>query len=134
MARERERPMPDVDLAAWLLRQVWQDRGYAVNQEEKRWSVYLEGGDDGWAVEGGGGHGFGLIIGEYKDTAEHVANWDPERVLAECDAKQRIIEAASAYSPELEHGDNGEWAFDQTLRLLALPYADRPGYRDEWRP
>jgi len=21
-----------------------------------------------------------------------------------------------------------------TLRLLALPYADRPGYRDEWRP
>jgi hypothetical protein len=21
-----------------------------------------------------------------------------------------------------------------TLRLLALPYGDRPGYRDEWRP
>lgn len=22
----------------------------------------------------------------------------------------------------------------QTVRLLALPYADRPGYREEWRP
>jgi hypothetical protein len=30
-----------------------------------------------------------------------------------------------------------EWGADWpclTLRLLALPYADRPGYREEWRP
>ncbi|MGW9031671.1 DUF6221 family protein [Streptomyces sp. NPDC055722] len=26
----------------------------------------------------------------------------------------------------------GVW--DDLLRMLALPYADRPGYRDEWRP
>jgi hypothetical protein len=56
------------------------------------------------------------------------------RTLAEVDAKRRIVEEADGYSPELEHGDNGEWAFNAVLRLLALPYADRPGYRQEWKP
>ncbi|MEV5957281.1 DUF6221 family protein [Streptomyces sp. NPDC051987] len=27
----------------------------------------------------------------------------------------------------------GSWA-EPVLRALALPYADHPGYRDEWRP
>ena len=58
----------------------------------------------------------------------------PARVLAECEAKRRIVEQARNYSPELEHGDNGEWAFDTVLLALALPYADHPDYREEWRP
>jgi hypothetical protein len=28
----------------------------------------------------------------------------------------------------------GVWYPCPTVRLLAQPYADRPGYRDEWRP
>jgi Family of unknown function (DUF6221) len=50
----------------------------------------------------------------------------PARVLAEVDAKRRIIDEAI----RLESYD-GEFEF---LELLALPYADRPGYREEWRP
>jgi hypothetical protein len=58
-----------------------------------------------------------------------------ERVLADCEAKRRIVEEALDYSPELASGDNGEWAFSQTLRLLALPHAEHPDYRaDEWSP
>jgi hypothetical protein len=64
------------------------------------------------------------------------------RMLAECDAKRRIVE---------HHGSNGDDDFAlcvictevgpdaqgwpcQTLRLLALPYADHPDYRPEWKP
>jgi len=65
--------------------------------------------------------------------AEHIARYDPPRVLAECEAKRRIVEAAADYSPELEHGDNGEWAFGIVLRLLALPYVEHPDFREEWR-
>jgi hypothetical protein len=56
-----------------------------------------------------------------------------ERVLAECEAKRRIIEAA----PWANNGGHsamkdlpGRWI----LRLLAAVYADHPDYRDEWRP
>lgn len=51
------------------------------------------------------------------------------RVLAECEAKRRIVESArSSRTFRCE-----DWA-DEVLRLLALPYADHPDYRDEWRP
>lgn len=44
---------------------------------------------------------------------------DPIRVLAECEAKRRIVE----WLPE--------WT---VLRLLALPYVGHPHYDEEWRP
>jgi hypothetical protein len=74
------------------------------------------------------------------------------RRLAECEAKRRIIELHHAievrdWNPQgycAECTDSG-WveAVDgaypvgmpcRTLRLLALPYADHPDYREEWRP
>jgi hypothetical protein len=36
-----------------------------------------------------------------------------------------------------EEIDNCTWVLDgdcSTVRLVALPHADRPGYREEWRP
>lgn len=51
-----------------------------------------------------------------------------EKQKAECEAKRRIVDALS----------NTGWATyavrDVILALLALPYADHPDYRDEWRP
>ena len=52
--------------------------------------------------------------------------WSPNearRWAAECEAKRRLI----------------RWLDDFTLReqglsLLALPYADHPDYREEWKP
>ena len=64
------------------------------------------------------------------------------RFLAEIDAKRRIIEAHSRtphYCPlPVVAGQYGQlWTEGEgacyTLRLLALPHADREGYRDEWR-
>ena len=76
--------------------------------------------------------------------AVHIARHDPARVLREIDAKRQII----AKHPSINVSDLGSdcgtcvWPGTvmaapspcPTLRLLALPYADRPGYREEWRP
>lgn len=57
---------------------------------------------------------------------------NPRVALAEVESKRRIIDEAWNYSPELEHGDNGEWAFDTVLRLLAQPYADHRDFDPGW--
>ena len=46
------------------------------------------------------------------------------RVLAECEAKRRIVEWFSGSDPD-----------DQpVMKMLALPYISHPDYRPEWRP
>jgi hypothetical protein len=70
-------------------------------------------------------------------AASHIARWDPARVLAESEAKRSVVELhrTDATDPEVIvcavclYGPPCE-----TLRLLALPYADHPDYRPEWRP
>jgi len=61
--------------------------------------------------------------------------------LAEVDAKRRIIDlhddvsggCRTCMDAELSNDgpDAAAWPCP-TLRLLALPYADHPGYREEW--
>lgn len=53
------------------------------------------------------------------DQAAHIARHDPARVLAECEAKRRIV-------------GTGEFA-TQPMKILAAVYADHADYRDEWR-
>lgn len=52
-------------------------------------------------------------------------NLGPNRWRAECEAKRRIVERCRA--------SNGYWGYD-VERFLALPYADHPDYREEWKP
>ena len=76
------------------------------------------------------------------------------RVLAECEAKRRIVEeygelrsTVMAYrSPRWQDAMNEQDKQERSkagarhavaerfLRILALPYADHQDYRDEWRP
>jgi len=89
------------------------------------------------------GNGNELVHGIGPHYGEHIAEHDPARVLREIDAKRRMIEAFERTS----YGENtaphedmrnvsgakvDSWRF--ALRLLALSYIDRPGYREEWRP
>lgn len=74
---------------------------------------------------------------------------DPARVLREVEAKRRIIELhPHAHWPvkvgpphlycetcDVEDGMiGGDGCYRSTLRLLALPFADHPDYREEWKP
>lgn len=67
----------------------------------------------------------------YTDDLLFVARWSPQRVLADCAAKRRIVEQ---YAPALDGDPNSVPLLTWILKLLALPYADRPGYLEEWRP
>jgi hypothetical protein len=70
--------------------------------------------------------------------AEHIAEHDPARVLREIEAKRRLLGLHDRQNHQCvaEDGPSQWHAKDPcaTLRLLALPYADRPGFREEWRP
>jgi hypothetical protein len=59
--------------------------------------------------------------------ADHIVRWDPSRVLAECEAKRRIVEWCSGPTAS-------EWHELPVLAMLALPYADHPDYDEAWRP
>lgn len=58
----------------------------------------------------------------HRYAGKHVARHDPARVLAECRAKRRLVEELGAFRR------------GAALRLLAMPYADHPDYRQEWKP
>jgi hypothetical protein len=69
-------------------------------------------------------------------NAEFIAAHDPARVLREIDAKRdllRLAERAHDYHETFTSGFAS--ALEGALRLFALAYADRPGYRaEEWAP
>ena len=64
------------------------------------------------------------------------------RVLAECEARRRIVAELDRLGAMSTDGmrDGGANAMSMmdalefALRALALPYADHPDYHEEWRP
>lgn len=65
-------------------------------------------------------------------TSKRVALWQPAFVLADCEAKRQMVVFAQERSREAL--DSEPWVAEQFLMRLAMAYADRPGYREEWRP
>lgn len=75
-----------------------------------------------------------------------MPNWlDRDFMLAEIKAKRRILDYEVKRLRRLwarssdEHHQTFEawcadWRYSTIVRLLALPYRDRPGYREEWAP
>jgi hypothetical protein len=69
---------------------------------------------------------------DYTESAEHIAANDPEFVLADVDAKRRVIDewrAEDSYGWYEGYRD----AIEHVLQLLALPYAGHADYREKWR-
>lgn len=67
--------------------------------------------------------------------APHIAAHDPSRALREIEAKRDLLAFAKGVHDHHETFTTGVYArLEKTLRLYALAYKDRPGYRDEWRP
>lgn len=143
------------DLAAWLLERIADDEavaraatslGYGWDADGLAGDVYASGDDPQTGT---------LVAeaGEHADAA-HIARWDPDRVLAECVAKRRIVEAHEQVKDYFDRDDPDaltgcqccDWDSDcqtvmpndepgcYTLRLLALPYVTHAGYNEAWRP
>ncbi|MFD8234024.1 DUF6221 family protein [Streptomyces sp. NPDC059696] len=92
------------------------------------------------------------------NDAVHIATHDPARVLREIDAKRQVL---TGYTKTVERVEELEALRERlkargqdvfmtemdrasaihkrdvlhgVLQILALPYVDRPGYCEEWRP
>lgn len=155
------------DRIEWLLAAIAEDERMARGAAERQWA----GSASPWAVAGdrhiryasGGSesvvairveHPSGAweriyVKGDDGTTAAHIACWDPARVLAECNAKRRIIAehqpepgwdmnrverdivcgtcAGTDYAGDRE----GEWPCP-TLRALASAFEGRPGWDPQW--
>lgn len=87
-----------------------------------------------------------IVTGPYgyldRVHGEHIARHDPAHVLADIEAKRRIIERAAGYAdmewiddnPQRIGSGNAEEVLAEVLTLLALPFADNPDYDESWRP
>ena len=113
-------------LTEFLLARIAEDEAVAK-------AAHPSSGDDTWIL---------WVCDEFM----HVATGE-DRVLAECEAKRRIVaEHSEGVSGECgtcvgEWGNYhvGEPATGKawpcpTLRILAQPHADHPDYREEWKP
>lgn len=71
-------------------------------------------------------------------NAEHIAYWDPARVLAGCEAKRKIVERyCLARTVAYEAPEKGEHLVYAALHGVVLahvqPYSDHPDFDPAWR-
>lgn len=74
-----------------------------------------------------------LLTPEADANGRHIARHDPARVLAECEAKRRIVKLAWHHFGDEDYAAGMEHAKEEALRILAAVHATHPDYRDEWR-
>ena len=121
--------MSSADLAGFLLARIEEDEAVAraASFQVHEWLP----GDD--AVREAISFGFHPVADVYdcREVADHIARFDPARVLAECEAKRRIIAAAG---PTDTWESDYAQGIDHAIRCLASVYSSHPDYREEWRP
>jgi hypothetical protein len=116
---ETEGGRPMADLPAWLLEQI------AADEEAQR------SPDGQWHAAG---------CAASKATSASCTCGVPQRVLDICAAYRRLVEwalyaaedGAPAKMTDRQYVRSD--ALDNVVRILAVPYADRAGYRKGWQP
>ncbi|MGY1579122.1 DUF6221 family protein [Streptomyces sp. MN13] len=97
-----------------------------------RWEFCEDG-----AIRDEGGRAALRVKFTWRPEAEHIVRHDPARVLAEAEAKRALLEALERADTQASYPDfeGGVYSgLHEALEYLALPYADHPAYKPEWRP
>ncbi|MFI2650191.1 DUF6221 family protein [Micromonospora fulviviridis] len=120
------------DLVTWLRQQLDEDERVARAADSSRWLPEDKGITFEYTADDfHEGEAQARLAADTRANQEHIARHDPERVLAEVEAKRRILDECEWRIVDF---DPGHGCAQQVLAFLALPFADRPGYRAEWRP
>jgi len=90
--------------------------------------------DEELARQHGDPRGLRSSLAWASDVGRPVLEVDPSRMVAECEAKRRVV---AQFIEGVVNYDTGP-QFDVArltfvLRALSLPYADHPDYQREWR-
>lgn len=138
------------DLVAFLRARLSEDEEVARTAAgrylaAREWLLIDSGSTPGLIGDGKGDvvrYGFGSGDIPIRDQTIHIVRHDPARVLREVEAKRRILDGIVTLIDRMDSAIESEWGSgfgstgesDKLLTLLALPYADHPGYRQEWKP
>jgi hypothetical protein len=120
------------DLVTWLRAQLDEDAEAAQVADALTRSPWT--GGDAQVVDG---DGYPVVRDDdarpERAVLEHIARWDPARMLAEIGAKRRILDdiVRNDYVDGLGNASTDGLAH-RVLAYLALPYAGRDGWREEW--
>ncbi len=123
-------------LVEFLMERIAEDEAHAreaMGATDGEWSSWNRSWDAGARDLAAGGERIAALP---TTIDEHVCRHDPARVLAECEAKRRIISRADMVLRGREQGmfnDGQAQDAGDNLRALALPYADHPEFQEEWR-
>jgi hypothetical protein len=134
-----------VELREFIEARLAEDEAIALAvQQRAPWLVVGSYGDEGVKEDGYGWVATGAYnAGMDADDAAHIARHDPARVLRDVEAKRRLLAQYQAVCDEIrapksaEHRMNArarQFALDEVLVTLALPYADHPNYDPSWSP
>ena len=144
------------DLVQWLRAQLDADAARAIAAPRGPWSMDSPGS----IVDADGSRVIPSVGGALDGRAtrwpegpvvDHVIAWDPARVLREIKAKRQLIERGGPFctsgcdepgnepkNPDTNWTTPLEHHFDcavyKAAGVLALPYSDRPGFQESWRP
>ncbi|MFF8793350.1 DUF6221 family protein [Streptomyces globisporus] len=126
------------DLVTFLRARLKEDADYAR-------TAFADHNDAGpkWYEQWSGALNIGeeedLVLTNDSAISRHMERHDPERVLAEVEAKlaiidlmERALQFAEGDSEVDHYGALGN--AEEALSLLARPFAGHPDYRDDWRP
>lgn len=133
------------DLVAWLRQQLDEDERVALAAAQlaqtRDWWASAEG-----KVHDANAEGYRNLLGgenawSLDEIGEHIARWDPARVLAEVEAKRRVLDRYEDALARCDDPDESQLAAgiqvseyeDWIIPQLAQPYAGQPGWREEWR-
>lgn len=116
------------DLTAWLRTQL---------DEDERIALEVIGGLGDPEAKPVSLSGTGqLIVGDRAipaATTSHMLRWSPNHVLAEVEARRRILDLHDLVQERAIPAE--AWVvMNRVVEALALPYADRDGYLEQWRP
>lgn len=125
------------ELIQWLLVQLDADTDRAQGVVDKYGSVWTA--DD--TMESVSSDTGADVVAEPDTPRAYIALWDPARVLRGIEAKRAIlalhtqsIRDGGCQVCDVPGGRRLRPGACTTVRMLATEYADRPGYREEWRP
>lgn len=119
-------------ITEFLLARIAEDEALARAADGSRWrgedkgitfDVYSDKFDDGEAMA--------RLEADTRANQDHIINWSPPRVLAECAAKRTIVEDFRDLPPIPEsvgQMEAGEWV----CRELAAVYADHEDFDQSW--
>ncbi|MBX6371519.1 MAG: hypothetical protein IRZ02_04600 [Acidothermus sp.] len=131
------------DLVEWLLLQIAEDemKARTAGGQAWRWKVLDQPTQRDALVRADGtvcADSWGADRQETgfrgAEAKMFIERFGPDRILADCEAKRRMLARlqtlARAWWTTTRAADEAR----SIIREMAVPYAGRPGYRDEWRP